>query len=161
MAGIIVQKTKSHYVAFSPLLGADKPFKVKSKTALKEGDRIICKVLTWHNESEMVEGELVRLIGHISDPSIDIQAAIEEFELPDGFTKEAVAEAQSFGKRVNPKGRRDITEWEVVTIDPDTANPERALDVHVSRLRKKLGVAGTQVRTVYKIGYRLDERPST
>lgn len=41
-------------------------------------------------------------------------------------------------------------------IDPDTNNPVRALDVHVSRLRRKLGAAGTQVRTVYKIGYRLD-----
>jgi two-component system response regulator MtrA len=45
-------------------------------------------------------------------------------------------------------------------IDPDTANPERALDVHVSRLRKKLGPAGARVRTVYKIGYRLEDRPS-
>ena len=45
-------------------------------------------------------------------------------------------------------------------LDPETANPERTLDVHVSRLRKKLGAAGSQIRTVYKIGYRLDEEPS-
>jgi DNA-binding response OmpR family regulator len=44
-------------------------------------------------------------------------------------------------------------------LDPETNNPERTLDVHVSRLRKKLGAAGAQVRTVYKIGYCLDEVP--
>jgi len=120
LACIIVQKTARHYVAFSPLLGIDKPVKIKSKTALKEGDRIICQVKDWNSDSG-VEGEMSRYIGHISDPSIDIKAAIEEFELPDGFTKEAIAEAKSFGKKVTAQGRRDLSEWEIVTIDPDTA----------------------------------------
>ena len=35
-------------------------------------------------------------------------------------------------------------------------DPERTLDVHVSRLRKKLGARGRLVRTVWSIGYRLD-----
>lgn len=121
LAGIILQKAGKDYVAYAPLLGADKPVKVKSKTALKEGDRVICKVLTWHSETDTVEGEMTHYIGHISDPSVDIQAAIQEFELPDGFSKEAIAEAKSYGKKVAAKDRRDLTEWEIVTIDPDTA----------------------------------------
>ena len=37
---------------------------------------------------------------------------------------------------------------------------ERTLDVHVSRLRKKLGDAGAQIATVWGIGYKLlEERP--
>ena len=120
LACIIVQKTARHYVAFSPLLGIDKPVKIKSKTPLKEGDRIICQVKDWNSDSG-VEGEMSRYIGHISDPSIDIKAAIEEFELPDGFTKEAIAEAKSFGKKVTAANRRDLSDWEIVTIDPDTA----------------------------------------
>lgn len=121
LAGIIVQKAGKDYIAYAPLLGIDKPVKVKSKTTLKEGDRIICKVLTWHSESDAVEGEMTRYIGHITDPSVDIAAAIEEFELPDGFTREAIAEAKSYGKKVTVKDRRDLTDWEIVTIDPDTA----------------------------------------
>jgi len=49
-------------------------------------------------------------------------------------------------------------------LDPERDGTERTLDVHVSRLRKKLGVAGRQVVTVWGIGYRLDagaEAPST
>ena len=40
-------------------------------------------------------------------------------------------------------------------LDPDRQGTERTLDVHVSRLRKKLGDAGERVETVWGIGYRL------
>lgn len=40
-------------------------------------------------------------------------------------------------------------------LDPDKAGSERTLDVHVSRVRKKLGAAGGQLQTVWGIGYKL------
>ncbi len=40
-------------------------------------------------------------------------------------------------------------------LDPDRQGTERTLDVHVSRLRKKLGAEGKRVETVWGIGYRL------
>ena len=46
-------------------------------------------------------------------------------------------------------------------LDPDRMGNERTLDVHVSRLRKKLGPHGKQVRTVWSIGYRLDTEIAT
>ena len=44
-------------------------------------------------------------------------------------------------------------------LDPDREGTERTLDVHVSRLRKKLGDSGKSVATVWGVGYRL-EAPS-
>lgn len=41
-------------------------------------------------------------------------------------------------------------------LAPDRDGAERTLDVHVSRLRKKLGPAGSLVATVWGVGYRLD-----
>jgi DNA-binding response OmpR family regulator len=41
-------------------------------------------------------------------------------------------------------------------LDPEREGTERTLDVHASRLRKKLGVAGAKVATVWGVGYRLD-----
>ncbi|MGE3844078.1 MAG: response regulator transcription factor [Vicinamibacterales bacterium] len=41
-------------------------------------------------------------------------------------------------------------------LDPDREGGERTLDVHVSRLRKKLGAAGASVATVWGVGYRLE-----
>ena len=41
-------------------------------------------------------------------------------------------------------------------LDPEREGGERTLDVHVSRLRKKLGDEGKRVATVWGIGYRLE-----
>jgi two-component system response regulator MtrA len=41
-------------------------------------------------------------------------------------------------------------------LDPEREGTERTLDVHMSRLRKKLGNAGRHVATVWGVGYRLD-----
>ena len=41
-------------------------------------------------------------------------------------------------------------------LDPERDGTERTLDVHVSRLRKKLGAAGAAIATVWGVGYRLD-----
>ena len=40
-------------------------------------------------------------------------------------------------------------------LDPERDGTERTLDVHVSRLRKKLGACGARVVTVWGVGYRL------
>ncbi len=121
LACTIVRKTARHYIAFSPLLGIDKPIKVKAKTELQEGDRVVCKVCDWGAKEGVVSVEMSRYIGHISDPSVDVKAAVEEFNLPDGFTKEAIEEAKRFGKKASDPNRRDLSDLEIVTIDPDTA----------------------------------------
>lgn len=41
-------------------------------------------------------------------------------------------------------------------LDPQREGNERTLDVHVSRLRKKLGAAGQCLATVWGVGYRLE-----
>ncbi len=42
-------------------------------------------------------------------------------------------------------------------LDPSRDGSERTLDVHVSRLRRKLGRAGALISTVWGVGYRLDD----
>jgi len=41
-------------------------------------------------------------------------------------------------------------------LDPEREGTERTLDVHMSRLRKKLGPAAKHVATVWGVGYRLE-----
>jgi len=41
-------------------------------------------------------------------------------------------------------------------LDPEREGTERTLDVHVSRLRKKLGTRAMMVQTVWGVGYRLN-----
>jgi len=46
-------------------------------------------------------------------------------------------------------------------LDPEKDGTERTLDVHVSRLRKKLGPHAACVKTVWGVGYRLETEPAT
>ena len=40
-------------------------------------------------------------------------------------------------------------------LDPDREGTSRTLDVHFSRVRKKLGSEGARIATVWGVGYRL------
>lgn len=113
---------------YVPLLGQDRAVNVQLEEgqSLNAGDRIVMKVLEWHDEDEgeATVAQLVRVIGNIEDPTCDVPAAIEEFELRDKFPTKTVAEARTFGTRVKPsdmKDREDLRELICVTIDPDTA----------------------------------------
>ena len=162
LAGTVVGKSGHNYTAYSPLLGPEKLIIVTSTKPLVSGDRIICKVQNWKNELDLIETTLDRCIGNISDPSIDIAAAIEEFELPDGFSKEALDEAAVYGKKVSLADmakRRDLTEWECVTIDPETA---RDFDDAISLTKDEhghfhLGVHIADVSHYVKSGMHLDK----
>ena len=44
-------------------------------------------------------------------------------------------------------------------LDPEREGGERTLDVHMSRLRKKLGPAASSIATVWGVGYRLEPPP--
>jgi len=163
LAGTVVGKSGRNYRAYSPLLGPDKPLLLKAPKgiSLETGDRVICKITSWGGETEQVEGTLARRIGNIADPSIDVEAAVAEFELPDGFSKEAIEEAKSLGARVtakDAKGRRDLTLSECITIDPDTA---RDFDDAISLLCDEqgnyhLGVHIADVAHYVKPGTHLD-----
>ncbi len=159
LACTIVEHSDHHYTGYSPLLGAQKTVFVRTapKEKLKTGDRIICQVLDWNKEGA-VEALLSSRIGNISDPSIDVKAAIEEFDLPHGFTQEAILEAQSFGTKVSAKGRLDLTKLECVTIDPETAKDfDDAISLELDdRGHYFLGVHIADVATYVKEGSHLD-----
>lgn len=136
----ILQRTRTHLagtvcsldarhnaIVYVPLLGASKPALVKASESepLRRGDRIIMEVTEWGAGAQ--EGPICTLshrIGHISDPSCDIQAAIKEFDLRDTFSPAAIDQARHFGQEVSGadlKERRDFSELATCTIDPETA----------------------------------------
>lgn len=157
----IIEKVDSYFVAYAPLLGPKKTVLVrtKKKQTLEPGDRIICKVLDWNNEEESVEAEFDRKIGSISDASIDVAAAIEEFDLPDGFSKEAIEEATAYSLDVHPGKRLDLISHECVTIDPDTAKDfDDAISLtRDDKGRYHLGVHIADVAAYVKKGSHLDQ----
>ncbi len=127
LAGTIQQVLSSTMaIAYAPILGISKPVQVKvsADAPVKLGDRVIMKVLKWGTDREQTLCEISHTIGHILDPSCDVLAAVEEFDINHAFPKSAIEQAKAYGKKVPAKDlkkRTDLTELECFTIDPDTA----------------------------------------
>jgi len=127
LAGIITYVGKKKQIfAYVPLLSENKTMQIISSKdrVLKVGDRIIIHVIDWGGRKRECLGEMSAYIGHISDPSCDTIAAIEEFELKEAFSQKVIEEAKKFGHQVKSNefiGRENLTSQICVTIDPDTA----------------------------------------
>lgn len=162
LAGIVQICTKEKIQVYSPLLGSSKPVLVETKKKLKEGDRVILKMLEWGDERSAARGEMSHLLGHISDPSIDNAAAIEEFDLQGTFPKKVVEEAKKWGSEVSKKelkNREDFSKWAIVTIDPETAKDfDDALSLTVDKKgHYHLGVHIADVAYYVSVGSELDK----
>ena len=144
-----------------PLLGAAKPILVETKKKLKVGDRIILKINKWGDENKPTTGEVSHYLGHISDPSVDIPAAVEEFDLRDIFPKAAILQAKKWGEEVSKKdllSREDLTSQISMTIDPETAKDyDDALTISKDKQgRYHLGVHIADVAHYVPVGSALD-----
>jgi len=114
------------FIAYAPMLGLQQRVIVypNDKHTLKVGDRIVMEIIDWGSKESETIGKMTDYLGHITDPSCDIPAAIEEFELRKEFPESAIQEAHSYGKRVSTKDiqqREDLRHLTTFTIDPDTA----------------------------------------
>jgi len=110
----------------APLLGSSQTIIVTPTEERKYqiGDRIVMKIVEWGSKESETICEFSHYLGHISDPTCDIKAAIEEYEIRNDFPRKALEEAAQFGAQVSKKdieNRADFRQLETFTIDPDTA----------------------------------------
>jgi ribonuclease R len=162
LAGIVhYAESKGNYLIYAPLLGTSKPISVRSKKVWNVGDRVVVKISDWGTEEEETRGEIERFIGSIADPSLDIPAAIEEYDLPKEFSKAATDQAKAWGSSVSPrdmKGREDVTSLVTITIDPETAKDfDDALSLTKDSNGYHLGVHIADVAHYVPAGSPLDE----
>lgn len=165
MAGIIRSVTYGgEAVAYVPMLGPTQRVVVvqNKKQPLKVGDRIVMEVVEWGEKDTETVCKVSEHIGHISDTTCDIPAAIREYELRSVFSPAVMEEAASFGKIVSRKdmeNREDLRDEECFTIDPDTA---KDYDDALSLTKDKnghyhLGVHIADVSHYVRPGSALDE----
>lgn len=112
--------------AYAPMLGIAQKIivEVERDNDLVIGDRVILEVIEWGGKETPTTCKFSHRIGNISDPSCDIPAAIEEYELRKDFPTKVANEAKAFGNRVSLseiRNREDLRTLTCFTIDPDTA----------------------------------------
>ncbi len=127
IAGVIsVCEGRGDTLAYCPLLGVDRRIVAEAPPDLtvRVGDRVVMRVIDWGDHGAETRCEISHLIGHISDASCDIEAAVEAFDLRDSFPHSARKEARRFGRQVplaEIHKREDLRKTVCVTVDPDTA----------------------------------------
>jgi ribonuclease R len=69
-------------------------------------------------------GRILRTLGRIEDPGVDMAVVMAKYDLPEAFPAEVEAEAARVPEQVRAEdveGRTDFRPWATVTVDPETA----------------------------------------
>ncbi len=128
---------------------------------LVDGDKVIVSFVGSRNDDEYINAQLVKRIGHITDPGIDILSKIADHEIETEYSDEYMDELAKLPDEVLPKdfeGRRDLRDKMIFTIDgDDTKDIDDAISIEkLPNGNYKLGVHIADVSYYVKEGSVID-----
>lgn len=158
--GLVFERKGQYYVKLD---NRKFPFLVKLHNL--KGAYIDNKVvvnLTSGLENGYYNGEVTEVIGHKNDPRMDVLSVMKELGIPDQFSSKVMKEVEQIGTFVTEdeiKGRLDLRDEVIVTIDGDTAKDfDDAISIKkLPNGNYKLGVHIADVSHYVKEGSTLDK----
>ena len=88
------------------------------------GDKVVVKLKDWPERSEIPNGEIIKSLGKSGETDTEINAILNEYNLPNNFSKKIEEEANKIVFNVDDleiKKRKDFRKILTFTIDPITA----------------------------------------
>ena len=104
-----------------------------------DGHKVVAELTSYGTDRDKPEGRIVEILGHVNDPGVDILSIIKDFDLPTEFPERVMNQAErtpDFVSEADRKGRKDIRDWMMVTIDGEDA---KDLDDAISITRTEDG----------------------
>ncbi|NLE37379.1 MAG: ribonuclease R [Pirellulaceae bacterium] len=102
---------------------------------VRDDDKVVIDMVRFPTEFREGEGVITEVLGPLGKPGVDTLSIIREFDLPDEFAEDALAQAhqqaESFDETI-PADRKDLTGETIITIDPPDA---RDFDDAISLVR--------------------------
>ena len=101
-----------------------------------DGHKVVVELISYGEDGKNPEGKIVEIIGHINDPGVDILSVVKGYDLPMEFPEKVLNQAERAAKEVTAAdmaGRKDIRDWQMVTIDGEDA---KDLDDAVSLVKE-------------------------
>jgi ribonuclease R len=99
----------------------------------KDQQLVEVRVISWGDPRQMMVGEVAEVLGTPGDPGLDVTIVMKEYDLPLRFPDRVEEAAAKLPDRPSPediKGRLDLRELDVVTIDPvDAKDFDDALSI--------------------------------
>ena len=109
-----------------------------------EGHKVLVELKTRINNN-LYKGDVVKIIGHINDPGVDILAIAAKFDIEDEFSEEVKTQIENIPDKVldqEYEGRIDLRDKMIFTIDgDDTKDIDDAISIEkLANGNYKLGV---------------------
>ena len=97
-----------------------------AKKSLKpaNGQVVVVEIVEQPSKQSQPIGRIVEILGNYADPGMEIEIALRKHDLPFEFSKAVQAETKKLPDEVRKsdwKGREDLTQLPLVTIDGETA----------------------------------------
>jgi len=96
----------------------------KERGKAKVGEVVVVEILAQPTQHSEAVGRVKEVLGSATDAGIEIEIALRKHALPFNFSEDAKRQARALPKEVRPadrKGREDLTDLPLVTIDGETA----------------------------------------
>ena len=107
----------------------------RSKGAVT-GHKVVVELTSYGENGKKPEGKIVEILGHVTDPGVDILSIVKGYDLPTEFPEKVLNQAERVAKAVTTAdmaGRKDVRSWQTVTIDGEDA---KDLDDAVSLVKE-------------------------
>lgn len=108
------------------------------------GHKVVARMTDFGGDHKKPEGVVTEIIGHVNDPGTDILSIVKAYGLPEEYPTEVMEQVSRMPDEVAPeemKGRKDIRDWQTVTIDGEDAKDlDDAITISRETYGYKLGV---------------------
>ena len=95
----------------------------RSKGAV-DGHKVVVELTSYGKEGKKPEGKVIEILGHITDPGVDIISIVKQYDLPVEFPERVQRQVENVAKPVSGAdmaGRMDLRHLQTVTIDGEDA----------------------------------------
>ena len=110
----------------------------------KDGQKVVVKITDYGDERRSPQGVITEILGNADDPGIDILSILRSYGMEDDFSagvKEQAAKIPKVLREDDYKGREDIRDLDMVTIDgPDSKDLDDAVSLIKTDEGYELGV---------------------
>ena len=145
------------------------PFKVdipvRERAGAIEGHKVVTDILLYSGDGEDPVGKVTEILGHITDPGVDILSLVKSYGIPTEFPEEVRKEAEKLPDSIDVQApeivchnRRDLRAIPTVTIDgEDTKDIDDAISLVRDGDNQILGVHIADVAEYVTEGSALDK----
>ncbi len=90
------------------------------------GHKVVARIMNYGDAHHKPEGVITEILGHVSDPGVDILSIVRAYGLPEAFPKEVMQAAEDVPEQITPEtaaGRaaHDFRALTTITIDGEDA----------------------------------------